>query len=66
MWMIRIVCSKCKEQSTPVPEEGKKEGYLEINLNDDTMYYKCPFCKHTNKFKMQNNPPPLPKIKRQR
>lgn len=64
--MIRVICQKCREQSSASPEEGRKEGYLEINLNNDTWYYKCPYCQFTSKFQIKNNPPPLPKIRRQR
>ena len=63
--MIQVVCQKCKASSPVMPVEGKKEGYLEINLNNETWYYKCPECKHTSKFKIKNNPPPLPRIRRQ-
>lgn len=57
--MIRVVCPHCKE-STDVSESG----YLEINLNEKVIYFKCPHCKKTDKQKLYKEDTPYPGMRR--
>jgi len=58
--MINIVCNYCKENSDPT-QEG--QGYLEINLNEKVIFFKCPFCKKSDKIKLYREDKKLPNIR---
>lgn len=57
--MIKVVCPHCKESINIV-----EEGYLEYNLNEKTIYFKCPKCKKTDRTKLYREDAPYPGMKR--
>lgn len=57
--MIKVVCPHCKENV-----DVSQEGYLEYNLNEKVIYFKCPKCKKTDRSKLYREDSPYPGMKR--
>lgn len=57
--MIKVVCSYCQEET-----DTSKDGYLEYNLNEKVIYFKCPHCKKTDKCMLYKPDKPYPAPKR--
>lgn len=57
--MIKVVCNYCKESI-----DVKEEGYLEYNLNEKSIYFKCPKCKKTDRCQLYREEQPYPGMRR--
>jgi hypothetical protein len=57
--MIKIVCQHCKEST----DSNAENCYVEINLSEGVIYFKCPSCKKTCKMKLYREMKPFPKMK---
>lgn len=58
--MIKILCQHCKE----VTDSSAENCYMEINLSEGVIYFKCPICKKTTTMKLYAETKPFPKMKR--
>lgn len=58
--MIKVTCGECKQ----INDVDKEEGYLEINLNDNMLYFKCFKCKKTTKVPLTQVIKPYANIRR--
>lgn len=59
--MIRVVCPHCQESVDP-----NEEGYLEYNLHEKTIYFKCPKCKKSDRCKLYRDDVKYPTPRRMR
>lgn len=57
--MIKVVCPHCKESI-----DISNEGYLEYNLNEKSIYFKCPKCKKTDRCQLYRDDIKLAKPRR--
>jgi len=57
--MIKVVCPHCKEGIDVI-----EEGYLEYNLNEKTIYFKCPRCKKTDRCQIYKDDSPYPSMRK--
>lgn len=59
--MIKVVCTHCQESVNPA-----EEGYLEYNLSEKTIYFKCPHCKKSDRCQLYRDDKKYPKPTRMR